>query len=263
MQPGFLTFHYDVFSKMCNRNPEDFAEDSSNDLGLNEMLDRTWAGDAWEVNRVRVEGLEFDEEVTLEDLREMHDARMRATSAAKRKQRAAPTLAGREYLEALAKELDRLNARARKLRVDRAAASAAALPTPLELALPTQPREPLIADASATLYTGVTTMAPEHSTYVHTALLRRLRGLPLGRRWPAVEKLGAPLAALAGFRGPGEPGSAAALQRFSTPAIVCELFGASGSVEALEWLFEEACLFEVTGGVEALGQRAAGGVELF
>ena len=90
--------------------------------------------------------------------------------------------------------------------VDRAAAAHAALPTPLEMALPAQPRGPLIADATTPLFTFLEGDFYEHNEYVTAALLRRLRGLPIGRRWPAIEKLGAPLAALAGFRGRGEPG---------------------------------------------------------
>lgn len=71
------------------------------------------------------------------------------------------------------------------------------------------------------------------------ALVLRMRGLPLGKAWPAMDEVGAPLASLCGFRSMGEAGSIEAVTRHSTPVIALSLFAAAGSVAILEWVFAE------------------------
>lgn len=76
--------------------------------------------------------------------------------------------------------------------------------------------------------------AEDHAHYVGYALAFRLRGLSLGRTWSAIEVIGAPLAALAGFTRDGEPGSPAALRERSHPRTALMLFAAAGATDLLQ-----------------------------
>ena len=216
---------------------------SKNGLGLDSALDRSWQGSDWV--HVKIGEEEMDIKLSRGELKRLRaEARAKFRALAQKEGAEGETVAGRRELASLRHRLEQLEERKEKLMVDKKAAALAALPTPVEMALPAQPRGPLIADATAPLFTFVRLDFFNHNEYVAAALLRRLRGLPLGRRWPAIEKLGAPLAALTGFRGRGEPGSAEALHLHSTPTIVCSIFAAAGSVGSLQWLFD-ARLFEV------------------
>jgi hypothetical protein len=220
-------------------------------LGLPSEMDRQWGSDessAWEPIHVDMLDEADDEEwePTERELRAREEELLADMRALKVKMRRdGETSGAREALEEMREQRRQVELRLAKRVEDAAAAKAAAQPVALEEGLPSALRDRLRGDASAPVLVEHRVRPDGHSFYVAAALFRRVRGLPVGRRWRAMEKLGSPFAALLGFRGEGEPGSASALTAHSTPSIVAQLFAASGSVPSFQWLFE-AGVFKTT-----------------
>ena len=222
-QGGFLAYYGDATSKLV---------EGVQSFGLYLDLVRSWEpdGNSWLGGYdIDCDG-EYDEDVGDFDAKE---AGLR--DEARELARAAPTLSttqrAEEIVDAL-KALPELRTRA----VDaRAAAAAASAPVVQDA----PPAPPMGDGPDVAAFDAEGVSAGDHAKYVGFALAHRVRGLPLGRSWPALELVGAPLAALAGFTRAGEPGSLDALRGLSHPRTVLHLFAAAGAHDVLAWAWDD------------------------